>query len=277
MGISVAVIDTGIYNHRDFSGRIVGFKDFVNNRTMPYDDSGHGTHVAGIIAGSGAASNGKYRGIAPQSSLVGIKVLDRYGNGSINDVVAGLEWVGRNSINYGIRVVNISFGTTGKNAVNETKRLVNAVEKLWDEGIVVIAAAGNSGPARSSVTAPGNSCKIITVGAFDDSTSVNFRSRNVKYYSGRGPAEKCEVKPEVVVTGTNIIACSNRPDSYSMKSGTSMAAPIVSGAVARLLERRAYLMPDEVKAKMSRHCVKIDLPDNQQGWGVLDIAEFVGE
>lgn len=275
MRVGVAVIDTGIFRHKDFDNRVAAFVDFINGRTAPYDDSGHGTHVSGIIAGSGAASGGRYRGVAPESAIISVKVLDNSGNGRIANVLKGLEWVRKQREKYNIRVVNISFGTTTKDEVKDEDRLIEAVEKLWDDGMVVIAAAGNNGPSRSSITAPGNSRKIITVGAFDDSSFTDQRNSSVKYYSGRGPTRECVVKPEVVVAGANIIACSNHKNAYSIKSGTSMAAPIVSGAVARLLKEESQLTPKQIKVRMKQCCKKINVPDNQQGWGMLDVVKFV--
>ncbi len=286
MNIGVAVIDTGIYAHRDFDNRIVAFADFVNNKKRPYDDSGHGTHVSGIIAGSGVASNGKYRGIARDATIIAVKVLDKNGNGKVDDVIRGLMWVYDNSKKYNIRIVNISFGTTQKLNLGEDSELIIAVEKLWDSGLIVVAAAGNSGPDKNSVTAPGISRKIITVGAYDDYSYMSInkkyadRSNNniIKYYSGRGPTSCCIVKPEIVVAGSNMIACSNRKNSYSIKSGTSMATPIVSGAIARYLkENNQNVTPKDIKKRLKQYCHKIDVPDNQQGWGVLDVYGFIQE
>lgn len=276
MGICVAVLDTGIYRHIDFGNRIVGFADMVAGRRNPYDDSGHGTHVAGIIAGDGTASKGKYVGVAPKSDIVAVKVLDRVGSGLIKNVIKGLKWIEDNHDRYNIRIVNISFGTTSKN-IKDEQEMIRMVEKLWDEGIIIVAAAGNSGPSDNSVTAPGSSKKIITVGAFDDSTMFKNNMKNVKYFSGRGPTSECVIKPEVVVAGANIVACSNKKDDYSVKSGTSMATPVVTGAVARLLERSPELTPKEVKMRLRECCEKIKAPENQQGWGMLDIARFVGK
>jgi serine protease AprX len=275
MQVGVAVIDTGIYKHRDFGDRIIGFADFVNGKMIPYDDSGHGTHVSGIIAGNGEASNGKYRGVAPEATIISVKVLDNVGNGRINNVIKGLKWIRSNRELYNIRVANISFGTTPDNEMEEESTLIRAVEQLWDDGIVVIAAAGNSGPGRTTITAPGISRKIITVGAFDDMNFTDSVGNQMRYYSGRGPTKDCIIKPEVVVAGANIVACSNKKNSYSVKSGTSMAAPIISGAVARLLIQQPELTPKEVKLKIRACCKKIDIPDNQQGWGALDIVKFV--
>lgn len=275
MRIGVAIVDTGIYQHKDFGNRIIGFADFVNGKNRIYDDSGHGTHISGIVAGDGRASRGRYKGIAPQSALIGVKVLDASGNGRISDVIKGLEWILQVKDRYNIRVVNISFGTVKDHNEDEEKVLNEQVERLWDLGIVVVAAAGNSGPDRNSITAPGNCKKIITVGSYDDTNFSDGRGRRVRYFSGRGPTKECVVKPEVVVTGSNIIACSNQRDSYARKSGTSMSAPIVSGAIARLLQENESYTPKQIKIRLMNCCEKIAIPENQQGFGLLNIVKFV--
>ena len=264
--IGVAVLDTGIYRHIDFDNRIIAFKDFINNRSIPYDDSGHGTHVSGIIAGSGKASNGRFKGIAPMSQIISVKVLDSYGNGRIGSVIDGTNWIINNKDLYNIRVANISFGTTPNNNIDieNTLNLIRHVENMWRNGIVVVAAAGNNGPAAKSITAPGTSHIIITVGSMDDKT----------FHSGRGPTKDGFQKPELVVAGSNITACSNRKNGYSTKSGTSMSAPIVSGAIARLLTNHD-LTPKEVRSRLKKCCNKVNLPHNQQGWGHLDIIKFI--
>ena len=256
--IGVAVLDTGIYRHIDFDNRIIAFKDFINNRSIPYDDSGHGTHVSGIIAGSGKASNGRFKGIAPMSQIISVKVLDSYGNGRIGSVIDGTNWIINNKDLYNIRVANISFGTTPNNNIDieNTLNLIRHVENMWHNGIVVVAAAGNNGPAAKSITAPGTSHTIIT------------------FHSGRGPTKDGFQKPELVVAGSNITACSNRKNGYSTKSGTSMSAPIVSGAIARLLTNHD-LTPEEVRSRLKKCCNKVNLPHNQQGWGHLDIIKFI--
>ena len=165
-GVCVAVLDTGIYPHMDLSRRIVAFYDYINQREFPYDDNGHGTHVCGILAGSGEASGGKYRGVAPGCLLIGMKVLDRNGNGRKEDVLKALDWVIRNKEEYGIRIVNISVGTTYDHT-SQNDVLIQGVERAWDSGLIVVAAAGNRGPNPGSVTSPGSSRKIITVGSSD--------------------------------------------------------------------------------------------------------------
>ena len=138
-GVGVALFDTGIYPHMDFGDRIYAFADFISYRKLPYDDNGHGTCVAGILGGSGAASMGKYKGMAPGCSLIGLKVLDRFGNGNKEDILAAFQWLMNHREEYRIRVVNISVGTTYRTR-NDKDVLVRGVEQLWDQGLVVVAA-----------------------------------------------------------------------------------------------------------------------------------------
>ena len=274
-GIGISILDTGIYPHRDFGNRIVEFRDFVNNRKQAYDDNSHGTHVAGIIAGDGAASGGKYCGLAPKSRLVVLKVLDRNGEGNAADVVTGLRWVIDNRERLGIRIVNLSFGTTSKSSLGESSLLVQMVERVWDEGIVVVTAAGNNGPARGTITVPGISRKVITVGAFDDAMYQDERGVKHVNYSGRGPTGACIVKPEIVTAGSGIVSCANKKDGYAVKSGTSMSAPIVTAAIALLLERNPGMTPAMVKMRLHDRAVRLNLPKEQQGWGMLDLRELL--
>ena len=157
-GITAAVLDTGIFPHMDFDGRIVAFRDLVYGRETPYDDNGHGTHVCGILGGSGRASGGKYQGAAPGCRFVVVKILDRRGNGRKQDILAAIDWVCKERIRLNIRILNISVGTTEQEKTVDDL-LVQAVERAWDDGITVVTAAGNLGPAPGSITAPGSSRK----------------------------------------------------------------------------------------------------------------------
>ena len=170
--IGIAVLDTGIYPHEDFilpSDRIAAFRDFVHRQPAPYDDNGHGTHVCGIIAGNGRRSEGRYRGIAPESHLVVGKILDSNGNGSISHILEAVRWIIENRQRYNIRVLNISVGSESTEVDEQKSILVQSVNAAWDSGIVVVVAAGNNGPKRMSVTSPGISRKVITVGSSDES------------------------------------------------------------------------------------------------------------
>ena len=267
-GIGVCILDTGIYEHIDFTGRIWAFYDFLAFKRRPYDDNGHGTHVAGLVAGDGTASMGKYRGAAPGCGIISLKVLDRYGTGSQDDVLRALRWIRENRQQYRIRVVNISVGTTCNSKRNHA-RLLESVEQLWDEGVVVVTAAGNQGPRPGSITAPGSSKKVITVGSSD---LLEGRSA----ISGRGPTAECVCKPDIVAPGNKIMSCvPGNPYSYGVKSGTSMSTPLVTGAIACALEKNPALTNTDIKTMLMNSAEDMGLPQNLQGWGKFNRRKFL--
>lgn len=263
-GITAAILDTGISRHPDYSSRIVAFRDFVNGKPSCYDDASHGTHVAGIFGGNGRSSGGKYCGIAPGCRIVSGKVLDGFGAGEVENLIRAIEWVVEQQKTYQIRILNISAGTTKTEEDWQAKQLIRCVERAWDAGLVVTVAAGNLGPDPESVTIPGNSKKVITVGAFGR-------------YSGCGPTSECICKPELVAPGTRIVSCYSgfqKGMYYTRKSGTSMAAPAVAGAVALLLEREPDLTNVEVKMRLKESAVDTGMPKNCQGWGMPDLRRL---
>ena len=267
-GIGVCILDTGIYEHIDFTGRIWTFYDFLDFKRRPYDDNGHGTHVAGLVAGDGTASMGKYRGAAPGCGIISLKVLDRYGTGSQDDVLRALRWIREYRQQYRIRVVNISVGTTCNSKRNHA-RLLESVEQLWDEGVVVVTAAGNQGPRPGSITAPGSSKKVITVGSSD---LLEGRSA----ISGRGPTAECVCKPDIVAPGNKIMSCvPGKPYSYGVKSGTSMSTPLVTGAIACALEKNPALTNTDIKTMPMNSAEDMGLPQNLQGWGKFNRRKFL--
>lgn len=274
-GIGVAILDTGIYPHVDFDARITAFYDAVRRKPIPYDDNGHGTHISAIIGGSGKASDGRYCGIAPGCSIISVKVLDSKGNGFASDVLSGLRWLRQNKERLGIRIINISVGSYSRKNMSEDSALVRGVDAAWDDGFVVVVAAGNNGPAPMTVTTPGISRKVITVGCSDDYKEVNVMGNRMVDYSGRGPTKNCICKPEIIAPGAGIISCANEGRRYSVKSGTSMSTPIVSGAIALLLEKYPSMTNRDVKLRLRERAVDLGFPKNQQGWGMLDIARLL--
>lgn len=271
-GVTAAVLDTGLAVHPDFKGRVIGWQDFINRKRQCYDDNGHGTHVAGILAGSGRMSKGILAGIAPECDLVIVKVLDKRGEANVESILAGMRWVASNYERYGIRIVNLSAGA-GKdlNTVKE-KWLIQAVEHLWDLGLVVIVSAGNNGPGEGTVVVPGTSRKVITVGA------VKTEKMESDGCSGNGPTKECVVKPDLVAPGYQIISCNSKihgkKDAYTVKSGSSMATPIVSGASALILEKYPQITNVEIKLRFRETCER--LPGvGEQGWGMLNIRNFL--
>lgn len=258
--ITIAFLDTGICYIPDFKGRILYFKDFINEQNTVYDDNGHGTHVAGI-----ASSNGKYKGVAPNSNIIALKVLNSSGQGNASDVLAGIQWIADNKNKYNIRIANLSIGTAD---TIKNDPLIEAVEKLWNMGIVVVTAAGNNGPNPCTISSPGTSRKIITVGSSDD-------EKYNKIFSGRGPTKECIIKPDILAPGNNIISCKCMTGTYKKLSGTSMSTPIISGAVALLLEKVPNLKPDDVKYMLKLSSTSLNMPPNRQGWGLLNVDKLL--
>lgn len=287
-GITAAVLDTGIYNHPDLSGRIIGFKDFVKNKTEPYDDNGHGTHVAGDIAANGVSSNYLYIGPAYKTNLVGVKVLNKLGSGSLSTVIEGIQWCIDNKNTYGIRVINLSLGSSATESY-ENDPVCQAVEKAWNSGIVVCAAAGNSGPKANTVGSPGIDPLIITVGALDDRNTEASEDNQIADFSSRGPTIDGLVKPDVVAPGVNIISLrspgsnidkTNKETrvgtSYASLSGTSMATPVCAGVICQILQSKKSLTPDQLKEVLMATAVKLPgVDENSQGAGLISAEKAV--
>ncbi len=289
-GVGIAVIDSGISSWHDdltYGGpspavktsggqRVAGFVDFVGGRTAPYDDYGHGTHVSGIIAGNGYDSSGYRAGIAPDAHLVGLKVLDANGRGVISNVIAAIEWAVTNRAAYNIRVINLSVGAGVAESYN-TDPLTLAARRAVDAGIVVVAAAGNLGQNKlgqaqyGGITAPGNAPWVLTVGASSTEGTVSRKDDVYAPYSSRGPsAVDYMAKPDLLAPGTGVVSLSDpasqmylsrasflvngtRPlasKPYLSLSGTSMAAPVIAGTVALMLQANPSLTPNLVKAML---------------------------
>jgi serine protease AprX len=261
-GITVAILDSGVAPDPDLSGRILASVNFADSR-VTRDPGGHGTHVAGIVAGNGARSEGEFVGIAPEANIVDVRVLDSRGAGRISSVVRGIEWVIAHRGVYNIRVMNLSLGAP-VTVSYRTDPLSAAVEIAWQRGIVVVAASGNSGPQRDTVVSPGIDPYVITVGATDDLGTTTTGDDVLAFFSAWGTADS-NAKPDLVAPGRRIVslrAVGSMLDTlfsdrvvtaangatYIRMTGTSMSTPIVSGAVALLLQRRPDLTPDEVKA-----------------------------
>lgn len=278
-GVTVAVIDTGIHPHPDLQGRIVAFRDFVGNKTEAYDDNGHGTHCAGDVAGNGSQSGGQYAGPAPEARLVGVKVLNKMGSGSLSTVIQGIDWCVQNREAYGIRVISMSLGSSATTPAAQDP-VVQAVERAWNAGIVVCVAAGNEGPGAGTIASPGISELVITVGAADDKDTGNQGDDAVADFSSRGPTIDGLAKPDVVAPGVNIVSLrspnsfldktGSAPlvgDSYCTLSGTSMATPIVAGMCAQLLQQYPTLTPRLVKLMLRGNAVSLGDTANNQGAG----------
>lgn len=276
-GIGVAVMDTGIVPHPDFGNRIKAFKDCVNNRIAMYDDSGHGTHVAGILGGSGKMSGGFYEGMASEAHFIIMKVLDSEGEGAVPVITQGVQWLLENYKKYAVRIVNISVGAKPDLEEEKGRALIQAVDSLWDAGLIVVVSAGNYGPEQGTIAAPGTSKKLITAGSSDLPVSS---TKSHVYYSGCGPTQECVIKPDVVAPGYRIMSCNGMfykkgQEPYIVKSGSSMSTPVVSGAIALLLSKYPHMTNVEVKLKLRECSDRIDVPRHMQGWGRINVAKLL--
>ncbi|MBU5294424.1 S8 family peptidase [Anaerosalibacter bizertensis] len=276
-GVTVAIIDTGTSPHSDLlvpNERIVGFKDFVNNRSSPYDDNGHGTHIAGIIAGSGYSSNGKYTGIAPKANILPIKALDENGSGNTSDIIKAISWAIETKNQYNTKIINLSLGSPVNNPCSKDP-LCKATKEATDNGLVVVVAAGNSGPSKKSILSPGISPNVITVGAVDDKRTPNTSDDTIASFSSRGPTKEGLNKPDIVAPGVNIMSLSNtKQNGYTSLSGTSMATPVISGAIALLLEKENNLSPNEIKRRLAKSCIDLKEYKEDQGSGMISLNKL---
>lgn len=302
-GVGVAVIDSGAAaSHDDLieasgASAIDRFVDFVHGKDAAYDDYGHGTHVAGIIAGSGYDSSGARSGIAPGARLTVLKVLDSAGNGYISDVIAALDYVVANKDALNIRVVNLSVAT-GVYESYTTDPLTVAAEHVVANGVVLVAASGNNGRGpdgrirHGGVTAPGNAPSVLTVGASSHMGTIDREDDTIASFSSRGPgAIDYGAKPDLVAPGVGIESLSDFGSTlyatrlpyllagtvatpylpYLSLSGTSMAAPVVTGTVALMLQANPSLTPNTVKAILQYTAERHDGYDPlTQGAGFLN-------
>ncbi|RRJ64991.1 peptidase S8 [Paenibacillus oralis] len=226
----IAIIDTGIDgDHVDLNGgKILGWMDFVNGRTTPYDDLGHGTHVASIAAGIGAGDPGIQTGVAPGAALVGVKVCVTDTNCSTQNVLNALDWIIANKSNYGIDVINISLGSAGNVNTNICNRVNSAIAK----GILTVVAAGNtpSGADYGSLNHIAKCSNVVSVGNMADPYEGGWY---LNFTSNRGTGSQ---GPSLTAPGTLIRAAkANSTNEYIAYSGTSMASPMIAGLAALML------------------------------------------
>jgi serine protease AprX len=262
-GVTVAVIDTGIDDLPDFAGRLIGGVDLSGGNDPFQDDYGHGTFVAGLIAGDGASSGGQYAGEAPGADLVSIKVAGPNGVTDLGTLIQGLQWAVSNRLAYNIRVLNMSLGFQPfeSTVVNP---LDQAVQAAWDSGIAVVASAGNAGPSNGTILSPGDDPLVITVGALDDMAQPAVADDEMTNFSSAGPTSPDGwVKPDLVTSGRSVVSLaapgstiydenpSARIGSGNfVGSGTSFSTAITSGAAALVLSANPALTPDELKARL---------------------------
>jgi serine protease AprX len=260
--VGVAVIDTGINATGDLAGKVVHSEDF-SGEGDGVDRFGHGTFIGGLIAGSGAASNGAVSGVAPDVNLISLKIAGKDGSADITHVMAALQWAVSFKDVYNIRVINLSLGT---NSTQDYRidPMDAAVERAWQAGIVVVVSAGNNGPGAGTINKPADDPYVITVGATKDNTTPGLGDDSVPSFSGTGPTSSNGLaKPDIAAPGGSVIS-SRVPGSYVDNafpsgrvgsayfkgSGTSFAAAVTSASAALVLDRTPSLTPDQVKARL---------------------------
>jgi serine protease AprX len=299
-GVTVAVVDSGVALHPDIQ-TMTAAVDVVGNAApaaappeTSVDPYGHGTHVAGIMVGTGAQSGGTLRGIAPEATLISVRVLGDTGSGQASDVLAGIQWIQDHHAEYGIRVANLSLGHPIFEPAADDP-LVEAVDALWDAGVVVVCSAGNRGRSGFvTVTSPCNSRKVITVGATNDVRTGPIGDDRLATYSSRGPTTfDLVAKPDLVAPGNRIVSLRSPgsfmdlllperrvafdpanpgiQDYYEM-SGTSMASPVVAATAALMIQQEPTLNPASVKARLMMSARKAAFGNPlSSGAGYLDI------
>ena len=274
--VTIAYIDTGIAPHADFKlvrNRIIKFVDLINGKTNAYDDNGHGTFVAGVGSGNGALSGGKYRGIAPNSNIVSIKALDKHGEANATKILEAMQWVYDNNLEYNIKVVCMSFGSE---PLGFNDPIMKGAEALWRKGIVIVSAAGNSGPDYQTIKSPGISPRIITVGGMNDNRfDEEYKEEffEIAKFSSRGPAFN-KFKPDIVAPSVDINSCSNK-EGYTKLSGTSVATPMIAGLCALAYEKNKYLKPDQIKRALLASSNGITYNRNLEGYGLPNLEKFL--
>ncbi|MPZ95482.1 MAG: S8 family serine peptidase, partial [Propionibacteriales bacterium] len=279
-GVPVAVLDTGYdATHADLAGRVTAARNFSEDEDPPgataVDGNGHGTHVAATVAGSGAASDGARKGVAPGADLLIGKVLDDSGSGFTDQIIAGMEW----AVAEGAEVVSMSLGTPW--ASDGTDPMSQAVDRLTESsGALFVIAAGNAGPSEETVGSPGAATAALTVGA-------TTKQDDAAWFSSRGPrVGDLAIKPEIVAPGAGIVAAraagtslgSLVDDDYTSLNGTSMATPHVAGAAAIVAQQHPDWDAEQIKARLVSSSTGLpDEPVTFQGAGRLDVAAAVDE
>ena len=310
-GVRIALVDTGVNDIPDLAGRVIEVQDPGNTpapmrgsvRCVDFsgegdciDRYGHGTFLAGLMVGNGAASGGQFTGIAPAAEIVSLKIAGRNGAADVSKVLAAIQWVVSFRERYGIDVLNLSLGTNSK-VSPQYDPLNYAVQQAWKSGITVVVAAGNLGPAAGTISKPGDDPYVITVGAVDDRETPALDDDRLPRFAARGPVVDGPltwVKPDVVAPGARVISlrspgshieevggpgvfAGTQYAAYRRGSGTSMSAAIASGAVALLLDRHPDWTPNRVKYALMSTATKVAARDpNEVGAGLIraDLADL---
>lgn len=281
---AVAVVDSGIVRHPDLKEQVIAFYDFSNENCDEYTDFfGHGTHVAGCLAGTGLLSQGRYQGICPSARLVVLKVLNRDGFGEAKWLIEALKYILKNYKRWNIKIVNLSLGVE-RDVSEETFCIIQRmVMEIIEKDILVVCAAGNYGPNDNTIYGIGKMKDVITVGCYDG-IYEKTNSTNCRLFSGRGDKWGTIVKPDIVAPGTKIISCSNRTErirngkyrnAYEERTGTSMSAPIISGILMGILLNYPNFSAYEIKRLVLNATTDIGYEKNMQGNGFINCRKIV--
>ena len=281
---AVAVVDSGIIRHPDIERQVIAFYDFSNENSTKWTDSfGHGTHVAGCLAGNGYLSNGRYHGICPNAKLVILKVLNKDGVGEAKWLIEALKYILKNHQKWNIRIVNLSLGVEKDVGSVSLQKIRELVLELIKREIYVVCAAGNYGPENNTIYGIGTMKEVITVGCYD---GIYERTEAVpcRMFSGRGDKAGVIIKPDIVAPGTKIISCSNRyvevkykknNFAYEEKSGTSMSAPIISGILFGILLNFPDIKYEDAKRKLLFATTDTGYAKNIQGNGFINCKKIL--
>jgi serine protease AprX len=261
--VTVAILDSGVISHNDVSDhKVLAFKDFVNNKAEVYDDFGHGSFVTGIIA-----ANGRLVGIAPEVNLVILKVIDKHGIATVENLLAAFRWLVNNQDKYNIKIINLSFGIN----LFEEKDISQLINVLHKNGAVVVVSAGNSGPVEGSILYPGTLPTVLTVGYINNHSTYNIYDDTVALSSSRGSKLSGQMcKPDIVTLGIDINSLDYLEDGYRIDSGSSYSAAIVTGVTALLMQKHPSMSNQDVIGLLKENTRKLyDHGECTQGFGEL--------
>ncbi|MFD2671460.1 S8 family serine peptidase [Marinicrinis sediminis] len=249
-GTTIAILDSGISNHSDLNmNNLISFVDFTHDNKEMYDDNGHGTAITGIIAG-----DGEYQGIAPDTKYIIIKVLDEENQADYNSLMQSINWILLNHEKYEIDIINISLGIQSYIS-HENISLERKIQEMLDHGLIVVAAAGNSGPYEDTITFPGSIPGIISVEYLNTHHSYDYNDATVAISSSRGNNINC--KPEIYIPAIDMKVL-RKNSGYTIKSGSSFATAVVAGVLSLLLEKFPEFSPDQIRKELLDNTVEID-------------------
>jgi serine protease AprX len=285
-GVTVALLDTGVARNPDIKDAMIARVDFTPELDGK-DRYGHGTHMAGIIGGDGSASEGRWRGVAPGVKLVSVKVAGADGSTDVSIVIAALQWIMANRAAYGIRILNLSFGTDSRQSYS-IDPLNYAIEQLWLRGVLVVVAAGNRGGVVDGINKPGDDPYVVTVGAADLKGTLEREDDVVAPFSSWGTTPDGYLKPDLLAPGITIVATRAAGstveaqhadalvgDSYMKGTGTSQATAVVTGVAALIYQANPLLSPDMAKKILMRTAYKNPSFRSGGGAGLVDAAGAV--